>query len=112
MQQKQKYLLNAYSLSTILICVSSREQFYQYFMDQIEFGISKFREKGMKTAAIESILRVTWIYLYRCPEQADQTHKRLEVISRSLFPLGKRAIYPSKALRRVFEYYICIIGGC
>ncbi|CAG8516630.1 730_t:CDS:2 [Paraglomus occultum] len=81
----------SYPLATTLLCVSQKDFFSHNWMNIVDHCIARFKDKH-RNMAMNCINRLLWTFIYRCPESLSTTHKRIEHISRVLFPRNRGAL--------------------
>ncbi|CAG8480610.1 2034_t:CDS:10 [Paraglomus brasilianum] len=81
----------SYPLATTLLCVSQKDFFSHNWTNIVDHCLARFKDKH-RNMAMNCINRLLWTFIYRCPESLSTTHKRIEHISRNLFPRGRGAL--------------------
>ncbi|BFZ60119.1 Cell morphoproteinsis protein PAG1 [Saitoella coloradoensis] len=93
--KKTKDWSAGFLLACSVLCVSPREFFQEHWFGLIEANLKFLKDKTFRTIMLECIVRLTWVYVFRCPETLNSTVKKLEFISKTLFPAGRRNMIPS-----------------
>ncbi|KAJ3277512.1 Cell morphogenesis protein PAG1, partial [Borealophlyctis nickersoniae] len=111
---KPRHLQAALPLMTTLLSVSRRDFFHRHFPTFLDLLTQKLRDKHLKTAALSSITRLIWVYLFRCAESSSAVaHKKLEGMFRVLFPAGRRGTVVGGGeigveLFVMIVYFVCV----
>jgi len=109
--QKQRHWHVACPLAVTLLCVSPREYFASKWWDICEPTLLKLRDKTMKNLALACIARLIWCYVFRAPEAQAAMQRKFDIIVRSLFPAGKKAVVPSDTPLEIFVQFIRFLGA-
>ncbi|KXN66555.1 hypothetical protein CONCODRAFT_11562, partial [Conidiobolus coronatus NRRL 28638] len=92
MSYKTRYHPIALPLISILLCVSTRENFQQKWMPMVEQCLPKLKDKSSRQYSIGCISRIIWVYLNRCPDPNNQLiEKKLDAIFKIIFPSLKKS---------------------
>ncbi|CAG8582462.1 4463_t:CDS:10, partial [Ambispora leptoticha] len=110
MTEKLRHWDVAYTFATTLLCVSQREFFAQKWWPCVEACIARFKERDRRHMALGCVVRLVWTFLYRCTETTGNTQKKLDTISRILFPPNKLSINPPDVCVELFVLYVYYIG--
>jgi hypothetical protein len=102
---KSKHRLATLPLLTCLLCVSQKPfflnnwfQFAQLCMQQL-----KARDQTLARIALESILRLIWVYMIRVKgEKPNETNQRLMAILQNIFPKSSKIVSPKEIPTNVF----------
>jgi hypothetical protein len=100
-------------LLTCLLCVSQRQfflnnwfQFTQLCLQQL-----KSRETQLARVALESVVRLVWIYMVRVRgEKSSETNQRLQTIVQILFPKGTKMVNPKEMPANIFVKLISYVA--
>ena len=111
MMQKQRHWHVACPLAVTLLCVSPRDYFAAKWWDLCEPILFKLRDKQLKNVALACIARLVWCYVFRCSEPTTNMARKLDVIIRTLFPSGKKAVVPSDTPLETFIQLVRFIGA-
>ncbi|ORY25725.1 putative cell polarity protein [Naematelia encephala] len=93
MAQKPRYWHVAFPLVVVSLSVSPREVFMQYWQSCIDSVLAKMKDRNLRVIAINSFIRLLWVYLNRCSESATSLRKRLDPLIRTFFTSS--GLYPS-----------------
>ncbi|KAG9307250.1 hypothetical protein G9A89_017078 [Geosiphon pyriformis] len=110
MAEKLKNSDVAYTFTTTLLCVSKREFFTQNWWACADYCIARFKDKERRQMALGCVVRLVWTFLYRCHETTGNTQKKLDNISKILFPSNRRPILPSDTCIELFVLYVYYVG--
>ena len=109
--QKQRHWHVACPLAVTLLCVSPREYFAARWWEVCEPILLKFRDKAYKNVALACVARLVWCYVFRSPEAPAAMARKFDVIVKTLFPSGKKAVVPSDTPLETFIQLIRFIGA-
>ena len=109
--QKQRHWHVACPLAVTLLCVSPREYFAARWWEVCEPILFKFRDKTYKNVALACVARLVWCYVFRCPEPPAAMHRRFDIIVKTLFPSGKKAVVPTDTPLETFIQLVRFIGA-
>lgn len=76
--------------ATTLLTVSPQEYFSQNWTVLLDVIMSRFKEKQSRGHMAVCLARLLWVYVFRCSESLNHTTKRLESITRAMFPSGSK----------------------
>lgn len=91
---KPKYFHCSMPLTIVLLSISKKETFHQRFPNILEMCLQKLKDKAQRQMAFNSISLIVWIYLYKQQDSMTVTCQKLGALSRQLFPVGRKYIYP------------------
>lgn len=74
--------------ATTLLTVSPSEYFAQNWTSMLDVIMARFKEKQARGHMAVCLARLLWVYVFRCSESLNHTTKRLENITRQMFPVG------------------------
>ena len=111
MMQKQRHWQVACPLTVTLLCVSPREYFAARWWEVCEPILLKFRDKAYKNVALACVARLVWCYVFRSTEAPAAMARKFDVIVKTLFPSGKKAVVPSDTPLETFIQLIRFIGA-
>ena len=110
MAAKPRHWSDATTLSSVLLCASTTDQFASTWLSSINSLQTKLKEPRTKALALKAITRLIWTYLERIKEPGN-TIRRLEDIMGKLLPPTKKATFAlDKAVCEPLEELIRIIG--
>lgn len=102
-----------FPLVTCLLCVSQKTFFlnnWHIFLD-ICLSTLKSRDPRLSRVALESLYRLLWVYMVRIKcESNTTTQARLQLIVKSLFPVGSRNVVPKDMPLNIFVKIIQFIA--
>lgn len=110
---KPRHFQTAIPLITTLLCVSKRDFFLKNWLGFCDMFVQKFkdRDKPLKQLALASVIRLVWVYLFRCSDSVmTNAIKKMDSLLRIMFPFGRRSVYPSDLDLEMYirlVYYIC-----
>ncbi|KAG5355990.1 Cell polarity protein [Yarrowia sp. B02] len=76
--------------ATTLLTVSPQEYFSQNWTVLLDVIMSRFKEKQSRGHMAVCLARLLWVYVFRCSESLNHTTKRLESITRQMFPSASK----------------------
>ncbi|OLL23052.1 Cell morphogenesis protein PAG1 [Neolecta irregularis DAH-3] len=95
MALKQRNWPFAYPLAVTLLCVSPQEFFADHWFELAESNFSRFKDKTCKGLAVCCLSQLVWIYMFRYTDSISNTTRKLDIITKTLFPSGRKGIVPS-----------------
>ncbi|CAF0877343.1 unnamed protein product [Brachionus calyciflorus] len=110
---KTKHRLATLPLLTCLLCVSQKQFFLNYWfpLAQLCFQQFKSKETTLSRIALESILRLVWVYMIRIKgEKSSDTNQRLNAIIQSIFPKGTKIVIPKEMPANIYVKIISYIA--
>ncbi|KAF8253553.1 hypothetical protein K440DRAFT_236308 [Wilcoxina mikolae CBS 423.85] len=80
MMLKPRFWHTAFPVLGTLLCASPYDIFTYCWMPLVESNLPKLRDKdrSMRALIVQTLARLVWTYLFRCPENLNATTKRLE----------------------------------
>ena len=96
---KNKHRLATFPLLTCLLCVSQKQFFLNNWFQFAQLCMQNFksREGTLTRIALESILRLVWVYMIRIKgEKSSETNQRLLAIVQNLFPKNSKMVNPKE----------------
>ncbi|KAJ3080796.1 Cell morphogenesis protein PAG1, partial [Quaeritorhiza haematococci] len=109
---KPRHLPAAIPLVTTLLCVSRPPFFHKHWLAFIETCIQRFRDKHLRHTALSCVVRLLWVYLFRCTETSTATAtRRVDMIVRAVFPPNRRGVVPEGVNLDVvvqMVWFICV----
>lgn len=90
MLEKARYWGPAFTLTSTLLCVSSRELFLERWYPLIEQNFGKIKDRVCRLPFVQAVARFIWVAVFRWAEQPTSLYRKLESIFRLLFPPGRR----------------------
>jgi hypothetical protein len=111
MMLKQRHWHTAFPLMGALLCVSPQEVFAQCWMPLIESNLPRLRDKDrtMRVPIVQTLARLVWTYLFRCPENLNVMTKKLNDVIATLLRRDKKEKSLVTAEQRVVEPCIQLI---
>jgi hypothetical protein len=93
---------------TTLLCASKRDFFLSKWATIVDFVQQRFRvgnlafryicliiqDRNFRAVALDCLLRLVWIYVYRHTETMATTQKKMDSFIKTLFPAGRKPINP------------------
>lgn len=95
MATKPRYWSVAFPLVVVTLAVSPREIFMEHWQSCIDVIAAKSKDRQLRVIAMNSFVRLLWVYLNRCPESSTSTRKRLEGLLRNHFPQNSSQLLPA-----------------
>ncbi|EJD54741.1 hypothetical protein AURDEDRAFT_79755 [Auricularia subglabra TFB-10046 SS5] len=96
MISKRQYWTLAYPLLVVSLCVAPRDFFLQNWMWCFEMGAAKLKacdykncERSGRLLIMNSLVRLLWVYIYRCNEPTSTVLVKLASLIKSFFPPGR-----------------------
>ncbi|KAI8898227.1 cell morphogenesis N-terminal-domain-containing protein [Globomyces pollinis-pini] len=103
---KSRNLNVALPLMATLLCVSRKDYFLKNWPSTVETLVSKFKEKQLKSIALISIVKLVWVYLFRCFESPSSVvQKRIDYFPKVLFP-NRHSLAPSEC---DFDHFVRVV---
>jgi len=92
MMSKPRLWHTAFPVMGTLLCVSPYEIFTQCWMPLVENNLPKLRDKdrSMRVPIVQTLARLVWTYLFRCPENLNTMTKKLEDVINILLKKEKK----------------------
>lgn len=111
MMMKPRLWHTAFPVMGTLLCVSPYEVFSQCWMPLVESNLPKLRDKdrSMRVPVVQTLARLVWTYLFRCPENLNAMTKKLEDIISILLKKEKKEKSLVTAEQQVVEPCIQLI---
>lgn len=88
---KPRHWIDAFRLSTIVLCASSTEIFAVQWLSVITSLQAKLKDKITRAFALQSICRLVWTYLQRVNESDNIAVRKLEDVMKVVLPSGKKS---------------------
>ncbi|CAH1758177.1 13189_t:CDS:10 [Entrophospora sp. SA101] len=110
MLERPRYCRVAYPLATTLLCVSQREYFINNYNNCLNACIQRFRDSKYRQMAMGCVIRLVWTLIYRCNDGTSNTHKKLDEITKILFPPNRKSTTPPDIHPDLFVQFIHIVG--
>lgn len=95
MGAKPRYITAAMPLMITSVSASPEDFLLANFNNCLNLCITKLKERATRIPALYGILQLLWSYLRRCHETHTAVSRRLDPIVKTIFPPGRRVIYPS-----------------
>ena len=80
----------AFPLTVTLLCASSADTFSSQWLQLVLPLQQKFKDRLVRPLCLQAISRLLWTYLYRTTDTLNNTMKKLEEVTKIVFPPGKR----------------------
>ncbi|RDB30372.1 Cell morphogenesis protein PAG1 [Hypsizygus marmoreus] len=109
MMSKPRYWPVAFPLAITSLCVAPQSYFLKHWVACFEAACSKLKDKPLRTAIMNGIMRLVWTYLYRCQESASTTTMKLDSLMKHFFPTNRLTIFPSEDRLEPFIYIVHFI---
>ncbi|KAI5787397.1 cell morphogenesis N-terminal-domain-containing protein [Pyronema domesticum] len=111
MMLKPRYWHTAFPVMGALLCVSPYETFINCWMPLVESNLPRLRDKdrSMRVPIVQTLARLVWTYLFRCPENLNTMTKKLEEIISILLRKEKKEKSLVTAEQQVVEPCIQLI---
>jgi hypothetical protein len=92
MLAKPRLWHTAFPVMGALLCVSPYDVFTQCWMPFVESNLPKLRDKDrtMRVPVVQTLARLVWTYLFRCPETLNTMTKKLEDVIAVLLKKEKK----------------------
>lgn len=90
MLEKARYWNSAFPLAASLLCVSPREIFLDKWYALTEQNFAKVKDRTHRNVFVRNVARLVWVAVFRCPEQQNQFTRKMDLIFKMIFPVGKR----------------------
>ncbi|KAL8657658.1 MAG: hypothetical protein Q9226_001688 [Calogaya cf. arnoldii] len=91
MLPKLQYWADAFRLSAVILCASPNETFAAQWLSMITSFQAKAKERTARSSGLQSVCRLVWTYLDRVNEPVGATLRKLEDVTKVVFPSGKRS---------------------
>ncbi|KAG6820914.1 hypothetical protein H0H93_009688 [Arthromyces matolae] len=109
MMSKPRYWSVAFPLAITSMCVAPQAYFLKNWVSCFDAACSKLKEKPLRVAIMNGVMRMIWTYLYRCQEGASATISRLDSLLKHFFPPNRLTIFPSDDRIEFFIYTVHFI---
>lgn len=86
MMAKRQYWGVAYPLLVVSLCVAPRDFFLQNWSWCFEMGAAKLKERSGRLLILNALVRLVWVYVYRCNESTASVLVKLATITKYFFP--------------------------
>ena len=90
MLTKPRHWLDAFPLSTLLLCSSPAETFASQWLSVVTSLQAKLKDRLTRSCALQAICRLVWTYLHRITEPKTSVMRKLEDVVRMVLPSGKK----------------------
>ena len=90
MLTKPRHWLNAFPLSTLLLCASPAETFASQWLSIVTSLQAKLKDRLTRSCALQAICRLVWTYLHRITEPKSSVMRKLEDVVKMVLPSGKK----------------------
>jgi len=87
---KPRYWLDAFQLSTLLLCASPLDTFSGQWLPIVSTLQTKLKDKLTRSCALQAICRLVWSYLHRTTEALPTVMRKLEDVVKVVLPSGKK----------------------
>ena len=87
---KPKHWLEAFPLSTLLLCASPTDVFAGQWLSLITTLQAKLKDKLTRSCALQAICRLVWTYIRRTTESLPTVLRKLEDVVKIVLPGGKK----------------------
>jgi hypothetical protein len=87
---KPRYWLDAFPLSTLMLCASPVEVFAGQWLSIISTLQAKLKERANRGCALQAICWLVWTYLHRTSEAIPIVMRKLEDVVKIVLPTGKK----------------------
>ena len=91
--EKARYWNVAFQLAITILTVAPRDLFVDRWYSFLEQNLNKLKDKTSRVLVTDSIARMTWVSVFRCPEPQQSNSKKVVSILRNFFPSGRRLGY-------------------
>ena len=76
----------AYPLLVVSLCVAPRDFFVQNWSYVFDLGVAKLKERTGRQLIMNGLVRLLWVYIYRCAESASTVTVKLGAATKPFFP--------------------------
>ncbi|MCJ1399726.1 Cell morphogenesis protein PAG1 [Xylographa trunciseda] len=87
---KPRHWVEAFPLSTLLLCASATDVFAGQWLSLITTLQAKLKDKLTRSCALQAICRLVWTYLHRTTENLPMITRKLEDVMKIVLPSGKK----------------------
>ena len=111
MMSRPRYLMCTLPLITTVICTSRKDFFLNHWGSTVKSLIQRFRDPSLKGIALQCIVNLIWVYLFRCYESpASSVQKQIKSIFKVIFPMNRRIMPAGCDLRNFVQvlYFILV----
>lgn len=91
MFSKPRHWPVAFPLTVTLLCASPVDTFSSQWMQLVLSLQQKFKDRLVRPICLQAVSRLLWTYLYRTTDTPNNTLKKLEEVTKVVFPPGKRS---------------------
>jgi hypothetical protein len=111
MYSKPRHWPVAFPLTVTLLCASPAEMFSSQWFQLVLPLQQKFKDRFVRPVCLQAISRLLWTYLYRTSDTLNVTIKKMEEVTKIVFPPGKKTyISTEPAIAEPLLQIIRIIG--
>ena len=89
---KPRHWIDAFRLSTIVLCASPNELFVSQWLPVVTSLQAKLKDRVTRAYALQSICRLVWTYFQRANEPDGQAIRKLEDVMKIVLPSGKKSV--------------------
>ena len=88
---KPRHWIDAFRLSTIVLCASPTDMFAAQWLSVVTSLPAKLKDRVTRAYALQAICRLVWTYLQRICEPDNQAIRKLEDVMKVVLPSGKKS---------------------
>lgn len=87
---KPRHWLDAFPLSTLLLCASPSDIFSSQWLSVVTSLQAKLKDRLTRGTTLQAICRMVWTYLHRTTEPLTTVMRKLEDVVKLVLPSGKK----------------------
>ncbi len=95
---KPRHWIDAFRLSTMVLCASPSETFATQWLSVVTSLQAKLKDRVTRAYALQSICRLVWTYLQRVNESDNLAIRKLEDVLKVVLPSGKKGIMSTEPI--------------
>ncbi|OMJ25415.1 Protein furry-like protein [Smittium culicis] len=111
MASRVRHISVAFPLVTATLCLSRPDFFLSKWQIHLESCIQRLKDKQHRSSAMDSICRLTWVYMFKYPDSQTSVTRKLDSLLRIFFPVSNRRAF-SKSLGTDYFMYSLVCAGC
>ncbi|OMJ21621.1 Protein furry-like protein [Smittium culicis] len=111
MASRVRHISVSFPLVSATLCLSRPDFFLSKWQNHLESCIQRLKDKQHRSSAMDSICRLTWVYMFKYPDSQTSVTRKLDSLLRIFFPVSNRRAF-SKSLGTDYFMYSLVCAGC